>query len=85
MPTLNAELTIGLNKGYFSRRWSLNELKSIVTHAQLILKGTKAYFLSAKVTLCDIVYLYNKEPSVTVNFINYPKFPYKEASFKSGV
>ena len=84
-PTLKAEITIGLNKGYSDESWSLDELKNKLTESQQKLKEEHNILLSAKVTLCDIVFLGQDEPSVTLSFINYPKFPVTEDSFKKGV
>lgn len=78
-------MTIGLNKGYSDKAWSLLELKTQLFGAQKKLKDSKDIFLSAKVTLCDIVFLGQDEPSVTLSFINYPKFPIEEEIFKEGV
>lgn len=76
---------IGLNKGYSDEAWSQEELKSKLSKAQHKLKDNHNILLSAKVTLCDIVFLGQDEPSVTLSFINYPKFPVTEDSFKKGV
>ena len=84
-PAFKADITIGLHKGYSDSLWSLNELKTSLNKAQKLLKESKEILLSAKVTLCDIVFLGQDEPSVTISFINYPKFPIEKESFKEGV
>ena len=84
-PTFKAEITIGLYKGYSDAIWNLNELKSGLNKAQKLLKKNRGLLLSAKVTLCDIVFLGQDEPSVTISFINYPKFLIEKESFKEGV
>ena len=84
-PTLKSEITIGLNKGYSDERWRLEELKTSLTEAQKLLKESKDILLSTKVTLCDIIFLGQDEPSVTISFINYPKFPILKELFKEGV
>ena len=84
-PTFRAEITLGLNKGYAESQWSLQELKSILTKAQEKLKLKTGTLLSAKVTLCDIVFLGQDEKSATFSFINYPRFPLEYISFKEGV
>lgn len=84
-PTLKAEITIGLNKEYSDETWSIEELKSKLFKVQHKLKEEHEILLSTKVNLCDIVFLGQDEPSVTLSFINYPKFPITEDLFKKGV
>lgn len=83
--TYKAEITLGLNKGYSESHWSLEDLKAQLTKAQAKLKVKNGTLLSAKVTLCNIVFLGQDEKSVTVSFINYPKFPLEKNTFKEGV
>ncbi len=83
--TYKAEITLGLNKGYTENLWSLKDLKAELTKAQTKLKLKTGILLSAKVTLCDIVFLGQDEKSITVSFINYPKFPLEKNTFKEGV
>ncbi|MCM4171865.1 hypothetical protein DHD32_10260 [Arenibacter sp. TNZ] len=83
--TYRAEITIGLNKGYTNSIWSLEELKAKLTIAQENLKTKTVTLLSAKVSPCDIVFLGQNEKSVTISFINYPKFPLPFKDFKAGV
>ena len=85
LPTFKADITIGLHKGYSDAQWSLNEFKTSLVKAQKLLKESKGMLLSAKVTLCDIVFLGQDEPSLTISFINYPKFPIEREAFKEGV
>ena len=82
---LNAAITFGLNKGYSSEAWTLNALKDKLALAQNDLKNTHGILLSAKVTPCYIVFMGQDEASVTISFINYPKFPIDEETFKLGV
>ena len=84
-PTFKAEITIGLNKGFSDEIWNLDKLKTSLQNAQKLLKNDTGVLLSAKVTLCDIVFLGQDEPSVTISFINYPKFSVKKEPFKHGV
>lgn len=83
--TLKAELTIGLNKGYTKESWLISEFKDLLVDAQIQLKQEHGLLLSAKVTECSIVFLAQDEPSVTLSFINYPKFPCTMDAFKTGV
>lgn len=84
-PTFKAEITIGLNRGYSHEIWNIDKLKISLQNAQKLLKDDSGVLLSAKVTLCDIVFLGQDEPSVTISFINYPKFPVEKEPFKHGV
>jgi hypothetical protein len=83
--TFKADITVGLKQGYSDAVWGLNELKISLVKAQKLLKESKDILLSAKVTLCDIVFLGQDEPSVTISFINYPKFPIEREVFKGGI
>lgn len=83
--TYKAEITLGLNKGYSDNLWTLEELKIKLTDAQQSLKTKTGTLLSAKVTPCFIVFLGQDEKSVTISFINYPKFPLSFNKFKEGV
>lgn len=83
--TYKAEITLGLNKGYAKSHWSLEDLKAELTKTQEKLKIKTGTLLSAKVALCDIVFLGQDEKSVTIGFINYPKFPLERTVFKEGV
>ncbi|MBF8151317.1 hypothetical protein ITJ86_15525 [Winogradskyella sp. F6397] len=86
VPGYTAEITIGLNKGYSEKAWKVSELKAKLTRAQQKLKEMNdRILLSTKVTLCDIVFLGQDEPSATLGFINYPKFPIEHELFKKGV
>ncbi|WP_225035264.1 hypothetical protein [Winogradskyella sp. SM1960] len=86
VPSYTAELTIGLNKGYSEEAWKVSELKAKLIRAQQKLKVMNdQILLSTKVTLCDIVFIGQDEPSATLGFINYPKFPIEHELFKKGV
>ena len=41
--------------------------------------------LSVKLTQCEILFLGQEESSVTLDFIQYPKFPYDEEKWKDAV
>ncbi|WP_016990237.1 hypothetical protein [Flavobacterium sp. ACAM 123] len=41
--------------------------------------------LSTKLTLCEIVFLGQEEPSVSLDFIQYPKFPTEEVLLKKAI
>lgn len=84
-PTYKAEITFGLNKGYSDHVWTLEEFKTSLTIVQQSLKDKTRIGLSAKVTPCSIVFLGQDEKSVTVSFINYPRFPLEKTEFKEGV
>jgi hypothetical protein len=83
--TFIAQVTIGLFKGYSKERISLVEFKSVLDFAQRKIKSESDIVLSAKVTLCEIVFLGQEEPSIELQFIQYPKFPQEESVLKMAI
>ena len=82
---MKAEITIGLNKHYTKEKNTLSEVTTELSSAQTRLNKELNIQLSAKVTPCKIVFAGQDEESVTLSFINYPKFPIKEEEFYRGV
>ena len=80
-----AEITIGLQKEYSDHHWSEIDLIEHLTAGQRSLKDSFGILLSAKVTECSIVFLGQVEPSITISFIQYPKFIQDEVKLKEGV
>ena len=72
--TFKAEATFGLEKGYSKELISLNELKTALSKAQQTIYKDHNIVLSTKMVLCEIVCLGQEEPSVTLEWIQYPKF-----------
>ena len=83
--TFVAQVTFGLFKGYSNELISLVEFKEVLNFAQRKIKSENDIALSAKVTLCEIVFLGQEEPSVDLQFIQYPKFPQEESILKKAI
>ena len=80
-----ATITIGLQKAYTQHLWSKLEVIAKLQDAQNKLIRDKEVYLSAAVSECEIVLSGQIEPSLKLDFINYPKFPLKEKTFKENV
>ncbi|KAB1067944.1 hypothetical protein F6U93_08360 [Tamlana haliotis] len=81
----SAKVTIGLVQGYSK---TLNSKASIIKHIQKLqdeLIQSKKIFLTAAVSETIIVMSRQKEPHLTLNFINYPKFPLPETVLKEEI
>lgn len=83
--TFIAKVTIGLFKEYSKELISLEEFKIALDFAQRKLKSEKDIALSVKITPCEIFFLGQEEPSLELQFIQYPKFPKKESILKSAI
>lgn len=77
-----ATLTIGLQKGYGAELFTKSEIINVLQKIQDALIEESKVYLSASVSDCDIVLSGQVEPSVRLDFINYPKFPLEENKFK---
>ena len=82
---MQATLTIGRNVAYTKKRIPLKKMIRTLSEAQQNLYAMHGTRLSAKVTPCRIVFAGQDEKSVTIRFINYPKFPLEETGFMKGV
>ena len=80
-----AHFTIGLYTGYTSREINIDDVKQILVFGQEKIKKESNILLSAKVSLCHIVCLGQDEPSVEIQFIQYPKFPVDESALKVAI
>lgn len=85
VPTWQATITMGRNRGYSNKLISIEEITEIITKIQLEITKQLDVKLSAKLTECTIVFSGQNEPSVTIDFIQYPKFQYKETKLKEAV
>jgi hypothetical protein len=83
--TFTAQATIGMYKGYTNELLSLIDFKKALYKAQEQIKKEFDVVLSTKVSLCEIVFLGQEEPSVTLDFIQYPKFPTEEVLLKKAI
>ena len=83
--TFTATATIGLYKAYSNELISIIDFKKILYKAQEQIKKEFDVALSTKLTLCEIVFLGQEEPSVSLDFIQYPKFPTEEVLLKKAI
>lgn len=83
--TFVASITIGLNRGYSNEVISNEEFTESIQKIQHQMKNEYNVLLSAKVTPCNIIFLGQNEPSVTLEFINYPKFPLSNGEWKKSI
>jgi hypothetical protein len=80
--TFTAQITIGLFRGYSNKSISVPEFKKALLKAQENINIQCKIKLSAKLTICEILFLGQEEPSVDLQFIQYPKFPQEESALK---
>ncbi|GAL67781.1 hypothetical protein [Jejuia pallidilutea] len=80
-----ASFVIGLQKGYTKNLLTKQDVIKALQQEQEQLIHTKNVYLSAAISNCDIVLSGQVEPSVKLEFINYPKFPLSEKDFKENV
>ena len=83
--TYKAEATFGLKRGYKEELISLEEFKMELAAAQQKVFRELELKISAKVSLCSIVFSGQDEPSIEISFIQYPKFQYDELILKNGI
>lgn len=83
--TFTAQVTIGLFRGYSKKSISIPEFKNVLLKAQQSIKKQLNIELSTKLTPCDIFFLGQEEPSMEMQFIQYPKFPQDESALKKAI
>jgi len=83
--TFTAQITIGLIRGYSNIKISIPEFKESLLLAQQEIQKQYNIALSAKLALCEIFFLGQDEPSVELQFIQYPKFPQEIAALKKAI
>jgi hypothetical protein len=83
--TLIGSLTIGLQRGYSDDLIPDKEIKDVISKVQLEIKNEFGIYLSIKTTHCEILFFGQEEPSITLDFIQYPKFPLDEKRWVAGV
>lgn len=83
--TFTAQVTIGLYKGYTRELFSTQEVVTHLLKAQKAVQVELGVLLSAKMETCAIVFLGQEEPSVTLSFIQYPKFLQAETLLKQAI
>lgn len=85
VPIWTASVTIGMEKAYTKSKIELKDVKLWLRQIQEIQIRREKLFLSANVTLSNIILSGQDEPHVNLNFINYPKFPAPHEKLKQGV
>ena len=80
-----ATITIGLQKGYTQYLWSKSEVVAKLQNIQNQIIKDNGIYLSAAISECDIILSGQIEPSLKLDFINYPKFSLEEKTFKENV
>lgn len=83
--TFSATATIGLMKGYSNELISISDFKMALVIAQKQVNNELNVVLSTKITLCEIICLGQEEPSVSLDFIQYPKFQTEETVLKNAI
>jgi hypothetical protein len=83
--TLTASVVFGLHRGYKEEIIPLTEVKKAIMKVQQELKDELSILLSVKMSPCEILFLGQEEPSMTLEFIQYPKFLYDETLWEAGV
>jgi hypothetical protein len=83
--TFRAKVTIGLFRGYSDETISVPEFKKALLKAQQNIKERYNIELSVKLSPCEILFLGQEEPSVELQFIQYPKFPHEESLLKKAI
>jgi hypothetical protein len=83
--TFTAKATIGLFKGYSKELISIEVFKEVLLEAQQKIKTDFNIALSTKLTPCEILFLGQEEPSMELQFIQYPKFPVEESVLKKAI
>jgi hypothetical protein len=83
--TFTANFTLGLKVGYTDKLNSLDEVREALTESQQQIKAQTGIGLSAKLTVCEIVFLGQSEPSVEISLLQYPKFPADEKLLKQAI
>jgi hypothetical protein len=83
--TFTAQVTIGLQKQYSTEIIPLNVFKEKLLETQQSILEKYNVELSTKIRQCEIIFLGQDEPSVELEFIQYPKFPQEESVLKNAV
>jgi hypothetical protein len=83
--TFTAQITIGLFRGYSKKTISELEFKKALLNGQEHIKAHYKMELSAKLSPCEILFLGQEEPSMELQFIQYPKFPHEESELKKAL
>lgn len=83
--TFTAQFTLGFKAGYTEKAISMFEVKKAIADGQKQIFNETNIKLSAKVSPCEIIFSGQDEPSVELQFIQYPKFPIEETKLKAAI
>ena len=83
--TFTAQVTIGLKKRYTIEIIPIEVFKKTLLKFQKIILEKYNVELSTKIRQCEIFFLGQDEPSVELEFIQYPKFPQEEPILKNAI
>jgi hypothetical protein len=83
--TFTATSTFGLIRGYAKQIISTSEFKASLLIAQREIYEEFNIGLSAKISSCEILFLGQEEPSIELQFIQYPKFLHEEFLLKKAI
>ncbi|MDP5027369.1 MAG: hypothetical protein NWQ14_04025 [Flavobacterium sp.] len=80
--TFHAKAVLGLQKGYSNELISIEDFKTNLLKAQKKIVDKFGVGLSIQLTPCTIFFLGQDEPSISLEIIQYPKFPQPEPILK---
>lgn len=80
--TFHAKAVLGLQKGYSNELISIENFKTNLLKAQKKIVDKFGVGLSIQLTPCTIFFLGQDEPSISLEIIQYPKFPQPEPILK---
>lgn len=83
--TFTAQVTMGLKKRYTTEIMPIDVFKQELLKSQKIILEKYNIELSAKLSHCEILFLGQDEPSMELEFIQYPKFPQEESELKNAI
>jgi hypothetical protein len=83
--TFSAQVTIGLKKNYTTEIIPINRFKEELLKTQKTILQKYKVELSTKIRQCEIIFLGQEEPSIELEFIQYPKFPQEEKVLKKAI
>ncbi|HRA72935.1 MAG TPA: hypothetical protein PLB11_08935 [Flavobacterium sp.] len=83
--TFTARITIGLTRMYSGKSIALPAFKKALLIAQEAIQAQYKIELSAKLSACEILFLGQDEPSIELEFIQYPRFPQEESALKKAI
>lgn len=81
----HATITLGLQKAYTPEPIPVEDVYDALADYQKKLISDQKVYLSANCTESLIVLSGQREPHLNIRFINYPRFPLEEATFKKHV